>query len=192
MYIKSGKKIDQTNNLIMNIGKIFERQIKKSVPDYALLCRLPDSAQSFGGSNNLRFSRKNPFDYILYDSKTHLLYALELKTVKGKSISFERTENDVGEIHYNQIQGLNEWNRYDGVICGFLIEFREIEKTFFLKIDDFNKLLQQTSKKSFNNQDLEKFEINHTTLSQTKAKKYFTYDIDELLKTESLIAQGGQ
>lgn len=176
----------------MNIGKIFERQIKKSIPGYALLCRIPDSAQSFGKNSNLRFSRKNPFDYILYDSKTHFLYALELKTVKGKSISFERTENDVGEIHYNQIQGLNEWNRYDGVICGFLIEFREIEKTFFLKIDDFNKLLQQISKKSFNNDDLEKLGINHTILPQTKTRKYFIYGIDEMLKTESLIAQGGQ
>ena len=71
-----------------NIGKVFEEQIKKSVPDYALLYRLPDAAQSFGGSNTLRFSRKNPFDFLLWDSKRHILYALEMKTVSGKSISF--------------------------------------------------------------------------------------------------------
>lgn len=175
----------------MNIGKIFERQIQKSVPDYALLFRLPDAAQSFVKCNNLRFSRKNPFDYILFDSKSRLLYALELKTVQGKSISFERNESDNGEIHFNQIQGLNEWNKYDGVICGFLIEFRAIEKTFFLDIDDFNLLINSIDKKSFNDKDLENLVIPHVVLPQRKARKYFTYDIDKLLNIKSA-TQGGQ
>lgn len=74
----------------MNVGKVFESRIQKCVPDYAKIFRLPDSAQSFGKSRNLRFSRKNPFDYFMWDSSRHYLYALELKTVKGKSISFEK------------------------------------------------------------------------------------------------------
>lgn len=176
----------------MNIGKIFEQQIKKSIPDYALFYRLPDSAQSFDKNKILRFSNKSPFDYILYDSNSHLLYALELKTVKGEAISFERTEKENGEIHYNQIQSLNEWNKYDGVICGFLIEFRKIEKTFFLNIDDFNMLVKNISKKSFNNQDLEKLNINHTIIPQRKLKKYYLYDIDNFLKSELLLSQGGK
>ena len=70
--------------MAQNIGKVFEEQLKKSIPSYALLYRVPDSAQSFSGGN-LRFSRKNPFDFLLWDSLKHKLYALEVKTVKGKS-----------------------------------------------------------------------------------------------------------
>ena len=90
-----------------NQGKIFEESIKKSVPDYALLYRLPDAAQSFGGGSNLRFSQKNPFDFLLWDSYKHILYALEAKTVQGQSISFERNKSEHGEIHYHQISGVN-------------------------------------------------------------------------------------
>ena len=98
----------------MNKGKLFEQQLSKSIPDYALLYRLPDPAQSFGGENNLRFSAKNPFDFLLWDSLKHRLYAIEAKTVDGKSISFERTKEDKGIIHLHQINGLNKWDKFDG------------------------------------------------------------------------------
>lgn len=166
---------------MVNIGKIFEQQIKKSIPDYILLYRLPDSAESFNRSSTLRFSRKNPFDYIMWDSNAKVLYALELKTVKGKSISFERDVCDKGEIHIHQINGLREWDKYDGVICGFIIEFRELEKTIFLTINDFDRLISIIQKKSFNFDDLNKNEIQYIIIPQTKQKKYFLYDIKEML-----------
>lgn len=169
-----------------NIGKIFEEQIKKSVPDYALFYRLHDSAQSFGGSNSLRFSSKNPFDFILWDSNKHILYALELKTIKGKSISFERTEKDVGEIHYHQIAGLNEWNKYDGITCGFIIEFRSLPATVFIDISEMNRLIEVIPKKSFNYEDLEKYQIAHIVIAQKKARTRFTYDIDGFLSEMKL------
>lgn len=164
-----------------NIGKIFEEQIKKSVPDYALLYRLPDSAQSFGGCSNLRFSQKNPFDFLLWDSSSHILYALEMKTVSGKSISFERNKDDHGDIHLHQINGLSYWNKYDGTICGFIIEFRELEKTIFLGIDDFNVLSGVIPKKSFSYNDLDKYKVKYITIPQTKARTRYTYDIDNFL-----------
>lgn len=164
-----------------NIGKIFEEQFKKSVPEYALIHRLPDSAQSFGGNSNLRFSNKSPFDYILYNSKSHLLYAFELKTVKGKSITFERTKEDKGEIHFYQIKALNEWNKYDGVVSGFLIEFRAIEKTVFLQIDEFNKLISIIDKKSFNFDDLVEQGINFLLVNQEKKISRYLYDVETFL-----------
>lgn len=166
-----------------NIGKIFEAQISKSVPPYALLYRLPDSAQSFGGGN-LRFSRKNPFDYILWDSKKHKLYALELKTVSGKSISFERTKEENGEIHYHQIAGLNDWNKFDGITCGFMIEFRAAEKTIYLDISEFNKLISVVQKKSFNLDDLDLNNIKYIVIGQKKARTRYTYSIDEFLSNQ--------
>lgn len=169
-----------------NIGKDFESRIQKYIPDYAKMFRLPDAAQSFGGSNNLRFSRKNPFDYFLWDSSRHYLYALELKTVSGKSISFERTEDDKGEIHYHQICGLNEWDKYDGTICGFIIEFRECQKTIFINIKDFNNLISCVDKKSFNLKDIEKYNINYVVIPQKLLKTKYSYDMDYFIKNTFL------
>lgn len=168
-------------NMAANIGKVFEMQFAKSVPDYALLYRLPDSAQSFGGSNNLRFSRKNPFDFLLWDSKRHILYALEMKTVNGKSISFERDKGETKDIHYHQIQGLNEWNKYDGIICGFIIEFRQIETTVFIDIDSFNSLISSINKKSFNYDDLKNSGLPYLVIPQEKRRTRYIYDIENLL-----------
>ena len=156
------------------VGKVFEDNFKKSMPDYALLYRLPDAAQSFGRSSNLRFSNKNPFDFILFDSKWKILYALELKSVKGKSISFERTKEDKGDIHYHQIEGLNEWDKYDGTVCGVIIEFRELETTIFINI-------QVIPKKSFNFADLDEYKIKYFIIPQKKLKTNYRYDIHHML-----------
>lgn len=167
----------------MNKGKSFELDFKKSVPDYALLYRLPDAAQSFSHSNNLRFSRKNPFDFLLWDSKRHILFALEMKTVAGISISFERNEDEDREIHFHQIQGLNQWDKYEGIVCGFIIEFRKLQKTVFIDIKEFNKISDLIPKKSFNYNDLGIYNIKHTIISQKKARTRFTYGVDEFLGT---------
>lgn len=164
-----------------NIGKVFEEQIIKSVPDYVLSYRLPDSAQSFGINEKLRFSRKSPFDYLLWDSHKHILYALEMKTVKGKSISFERSKEESREIHYHQIEGLNYWSGFDGIICGFIIEFRQIETTVFIDIKNFNDLIHQVSKKSFNIDDLKNSKLPYVVIPQKKRRTRYIYDIEKLL-----------
>lgn len=163
------------------VGKVFEDNFKKSMPDYALLYRLPDAAQSFGKSSNLRFSNKNPFDFILFDSKWKILYALELKSVKGKSISFERTKEDKGDIHYHQIEGLNEWDKYDGTVCGVIIEFRELETTIFINIQELNELIKTIPKKSFNFADLDEYKIKYFIIPQKKLKTNYRYDIHHML-----------
>ena len=165
----------------MNQGKIFEDDFKKSVPEYALLYRLSDDAQSFGDSKKLRFSHKKPFDFQIWNPKTRTLYALELKTVSGKAISFERTKEDKGEIHYHQIEGLNKWNQYDGTVCGFIIKFRELETTVFIDIGDFNTLIGKIAKKSFNYKDLVDSSLPYLIIPQQKKRVRYTYDIDYFL-----------
>ena len=165
----------------MNIGKIFEDELAKSVPEYALMHRLPDPAQSFGGgSANTRFSSKNPFDFLLWDSKRHVLYALEAKTVAKKSISFERAKEDSGEIHLYQIAGLSAWDKYDGITCGLIIEFRELEKTIFLDINDMKMVMDVVPKKSFTIDDLDKNGISYFVIPQKKKRTRYTYDLDAL------------
>lgn len=164
-----------------NVGKKFEEDFKKSVPIYSLLCRLPDSAQSFGGGSNLRFSAKSPFDFIMWDSKRHTLYALELKTVKENSITFERTKDDNGNIHFHQICGLKKWDEYDGIICGFIIEFRKLETTCFIDIKNFEKLMDLIPKKSFTFDDLRKYDVDYFLIPQKKVRTRYRYDLDLFL-----------
>jgi recombination protein U len=170
----------------INQGKKFETNFSKSVPDYALLYRIADSAQSFGGGN-LRFSNRNPFDYILFDSHKHILYALELKTIESGSIPFDRKPEDKnGKIHYHQIMGLNKWAKYDGIIAALIIEFRDIEKTIFIRIEDFNKLMDVIPKRSFRYDDLQKYNIQYTPIDQVKKKVNYKYFVDALLESITL------
>ena len=169
-----------------NVGKQFEQDIVKSVPDYVGVLRIPDAAQSFYRSSNLRFSRKNPFDFILWSPNTLTLYALELKTVKGKSISFERTKEEHGEIHYHQIVGLENFEKIGECVCGFIIEFRELETTIFLPINEFIKLQDLIPKKSFNFNDLKSNNISYITIPQKILKTHFRYDIEFFLKETAL------
>lgn len=170
-----------------NSGKIFEDNFSKSIPEYALLYRIPDAAQSFGHTNYLRFSAKNPFDFILWDSHKRILYALELKTIDGDSMPFDRQPGDKnGKIHYHQIIGLNNWNKYNGIIGAIIIEFRKIEKTVFIRIDDFNDLMKKIPKKSFRYEDLEKYQINYELIPQTKLKVNYRYNVGELLQCITL------
>ena len=163
-----------------NIGKIFEAQLKASTPDYALLYRLPDSAQSFGGGN-LRFSAKSPFDFILWDSQRRILYALEAKTVQGQSVSYERDKTESGVIHYHQIASLRKWASYN-ITAGFIIEFRKLEKTIFLPISSFDYIAENSNKKSLNYSDIINSEQSYIEIAQTKKRTRYTYDIDGFLR----------
>ena len=165
----------------MNVGKRFEADFKKSVPSEHLIYRVPDSAQSFGGSQTLRFSNKNPFDFLLFDTTHRLLYAIELKTVGKKSISFENKIGDSGDIHIHQIHGLKEWKQFAYVVCGFIIEFRPIETCIFIDIDSFIRLTSLVGKKSFTICDLEKNNIPYFIVPQHKKRTKYNYDIADLL-----------
>ena len=169
-----------------NEGKIFEQDIIKSVPDYVGVVRMPDAAQSFFKNSNLRFSNKNPYDYLLWCPNSLTLYALELKTVKGKSISFERSKDEHGEIHYHQIVGLNNVDRIGECVCGFIIEFRELETTVFIHIQDFLKLQEVIPKKSFNFKDLTDYNVKYIIIKQTLLRSHYRYDIDAFLKETAL------
>ena len=172
----------------MNSGKAFEADFGKSIPNNILLYRLHDPAQSFGiNSNKLRFSHKNSFDYLLYYPTTRNLYALELKTVKGNSISFERCKDDKGEIHYHQISGLKNWDQYEGTICGFVIEFRKSSITIFIDISNFEKLISSINKKSISLNDIINSGLDYVVIPQRKLRTRYRYDIESFLDKTSTV-----
>lgn len=158
----------------------------KCVPDYVGAIRIPDPAQSFSHASNLRFTRKNPYDFILWNPRTYTFYALELKTVKGKSISFERSEEESGDIHFYQIEGLKKTSDVGNCVCGFIIEFREISKTIFLQIDDFLKLQDTIDKKSFTIADLESNNIPYIVIDQHLMITNSKYEVGDFLSKTAI------
>ena len=141
-----------------NVGKMFEDSIKKSVPSHIFLIRLNDSPQAFKKSKLTRFTPKNPFDYICFDTISRTLFCLELKTTSNKYMSFEDVNSDEEQnkmIHKHQIKGLLRASEYNNVVAGFLFNFRleDNELTYFMEINDFHKMCNSINKKSFNIMD---------------------------------------
>ena len=107
-------------------------------------------------------------------------FCLELKTVSGKSISFERSKNDIGEIHYHQIEYLKSCLSFENVIPGLIIDFRDADNTWFLHIKEWDGLINSIDKKSFNESDL--LSYSHPILiSKKKLKVNYRYNIQRFI-----------
>lgn len=113
-------------------------------------------------------------------------FCLELKSVAGKSISFERTEKDKGEIHYHQIEYLKSCLNYKNIIPGLIIDFRGAGNTWFLHINQWDGLINSIDKKSFNESDL--LSYSHPILiSKKKLKVNYRYDVERFISDTTKI-----
>lgn len=172
---------------IINSGKKFENAIKCAIPDYCIYYRLPDAPQSFNQSSSLRFSWKNPCDCFIFDSHSSIFYALELKTTENNNFSFEDIDIEGKQpskmIHKHQILALLDYSKYNNVQAGFLYNFRNkksgTEITYFQDINDFMKMVNGIRKKSFNKNDLLKY--NPIEISGKKKRINYTWNIDKFL-----------
>lgn len=173
-----------------NPGKIFEECFKKSVPESCMVIRIPDPPQSFKQSNALRFSPKNPCDYIVYSSEDGRLWCLELKTTSGTSIGFEDIDGydkTKRMIKSHQIKSLLEFSKFNGVVAGFLFNFRHfegqpnyIETTYFMEVNVFKSMCDKINKKSFT--ELDAILNGAIKVKGIKKRVKFSWDIDELFK----------
>lgn len=168
--------------MAMNVGKIFENQFKKSIPEDVMYFRIPDPAQSF--EKVAKFSHKPPFDCFMFYGGT--LFCLELKTTKSKSFTIERTKDDKGMIHFHQIENLREYSKYNGIvsglICNFRIEDKDLELTYFISIENYDKMLSKIGdKKSFSMIDM----INNGAVKIESVKKrvHYMYDVGSFIKS---------
>ena len=166
-----------------SVGKTFEDNFKKSIPDYLLSYRPPDSAQGFdvGASNKLRFSRHSPCDLMIFDGTRNLFLTLELKTFQG-SCSFERTKEEKGIIHHYQIKSLKDFAQYERVISGLVLDFRSTGNTYFLNINQWDEFISHIEKKSFNEKDLLAY-ADPILIEKRKLKVNYRYDIESFLNT---------
>ena len=162
-----------------NRGKVFEENFKKSVPSYAMLYRLPDQAQVYSYSDKIRFTQKNPCDFLLWDSRARRLIWVELKTTLNKSMSFERTPEDKGMIHNHQIAGLEKFSAWEGVTAGFVLEFaaNDEPQTVYIEVNDFINFIRRLPKKSFCIADLDEYGVPYYVIGQHLKKKHHKYDV---------------
>lgn len=163
----------------MNSGKVFEKEIKDSIPNNVWFYRIKDPAASFGKSDKTRFSPKNEFDCLIY--KYPILISLELKSNIGTSVSFSLEEKKMAEIKFSQIKSLRNSAEF-GIKSGLLINFRKTNKTYFINILDFDRFSKDTIKKSINEKDL--LNYNAVIVSQKLKRVLYTYDISFLWNEE--------
>ena len=168
-----------------SVGKQFEDNIKASCPEWLLVYRPPDAAQSFNMTSKLRFSQHSPADFFFFNGENGFFYVVECKTFQG-SCSFERDKNDKGIIHYYQVESLKKFSSYERVISGFFLDFRKTDNTYFLSIQDFIKMENNLNKKSFNEQDMFNY-CSPIVIEKKKLKVNYRYNIEKFL-LDSLIS----
>lgn len=171
-----------------NIGKKFEDIIRKSIPSYAMLTRIPDPPQSFTKRKDTKFSRKNPYDFECFDGTKGKLYCFELKTTSQKFLSYQINENDDSQanIQWHQIEGLTIASEYLNVIAGFLCNFRldnGDQLLYFFNIKDFNRMRKEINKKSFNIMDCILY--GGIKINGEKKRIHYRWDIDSFFNSQS-------
>jgi recombination protein U len=155
----------------MNAGKQFEAEIKNSVPDGVFFYRFRDGTGNFsGGKNeNVRFQQSNICDCMMYNKN---LYLLELKSHAGKSLP-------LSAIRENQIKELSKVETYEGIIAGLLINFRDIEKTYFVKIDNILYFMAHEERKSIPVSWCEQW---GTEIKGRKLRVHYRWDLKEWME----------
>lgn len=166
----------------MNKGKKFEENWKASIPDNIYYKRLNDNASIFTNSN-AKYSVKNPYDCIIFNGKN--LFCFELKSTAQNRMSFETKANSAKQamIHYHQIEGLRDASMYNNVCAGFVFNFRNDEKnteiTYYQSIEDFDNMVKNINKYSFNILDL--LQYNPIKIDSEKKRVNYRYDVGKLL-----------
>lgn len=143
-------------------GKSFEQDIKNSIPEDFYVERYKDDTAGFKGVDN-------PADYRLY--KYPYTFLIECKTHKGKSLP-------LAKIRDNQIKGLVKAGNYLGIYAGFLINYRELEETYYIQADKVLYFILQGTRKSI---PVEWCRENGVRIEQIKKRTRYTYNLEKWL-----------
>ena len=121
-----------------NPGKVFEDSFRKSCPDDMLILRMNDGG-GWSNSTTTRFTSSNICDFLLFTG--YRLFMLELKSLSGKSLPLQN-------IRENQIKGLLLCGTKPNVKAGFIINFRDINETYYLPACEVEIFQTQNARKS--------------------------------------------
>ena len=143
-------------------GKIFEEEVKASIPSDFYIERYKDDTAGFKGV-------ANPADFRIY--KYPYLFLLELKSHKGKSIPLDK-------IRESQIKGLAKAVDYVGVFGGFLFNYRELEETYYVPVNKVQEFIIFETRKSI---PVDWCRENGVRIEQRKKKVRYTYNLGSWL-----------
>ncbi len=174
-------------------GKVFEESLETSCKDQGIFFhRIKDTYIPPDLRRRVRVT-KNKYDSLLFYKQ--FLFPVELKSTKEKKFSF-----DESIIKQHQIDSLKEAVKYEGVIAGFLFNFRQPEnRAFFVHINDFLKYkniaengLDHTYKSKVNRASIPIgiCEEIGTEITNVKKRTKYRYYINKLL--DELIDKYGE
>ena len=161
-----------------NLGKTFEENFKKSVPDDVFCYRFRDSASSYyGGNQNLRFSASNIADYLIFDSLA--LRLCELKHHKGKSLPLSCIVGN--KTKEKQIEDLYMANQYNGVYAHLIVFFSDVQRCFALNIDKLKEFITLSKLGERKSIPISYFEENACEIEVRQLKTNYRFAIDKWL-----------
>lgn len=153
-----------------NLGKKFEDVIKESflkVPDVSI-DRLRDAPKKLKNVDN-------PSDFIAY-KYPHQIY-VECKSHKGNTLPFSC-------IREEQIKGMTEKAKIEGVKAGVIVWFIDHDLTVWIPINEivFWRDIGNKSINIKNIQDKHTEHIRHIVIQGKKKRIYFDYDMNKFLE----------
>lgn len=157
-----------------SIGKIFEDEIKASLPPAFFIERYKDDTAGFYGVSN-------PADFRIY--RYPLTFLWELKTHKGKSIPLAKIRN-------SQLKGMSKASSYMGVHCGFILNYRDLEETYYITCWELvmnfytinNKGDYEPKPDGGKSIPVEWCRENGIRIPQTKKRVRYSYDLEGVLR----------
>ena len=150
-----------------NEGKKFEEDLFKSIPEDWYKYRLKDSAGSWSNTEVSRFTPKNSCDIFMFTG--NILYGAELKSFTGKSMPYSNIKD-------NQLEDLLKMSvekplNTQGI---FILNFRDLEETYYLNAFIVNALIQSGHRKSIS---IDEARGNGTLIPQKLKKVRYKYDM---------------
>lgn len=148
-----------------NRGKAFEDVVKKSFEkvDGVSIDRLRDASRKLKGVDN-------PSDFIVY-KKPHEIY-VECKSHKGNTLPFSC-------IREEQLRGMSEKVKIDGVIAGIIVWYIDHDRTAWFPIDHVIKLKEQGVKSIHYS---EVYADEAIIINGRKKRVYFDYYMRDFLE----------
>lgn len=153
-----------------NLGKKFEDVIKESflkIPNVSI-DRLRDAPKKLKNVDN-------PSDFIVY-KYPHQIY-VECKSHKGNTLPFSC-------IREEQITGMLEKSKINGVLAGVIVWFIDHDLTVWIPINElvFWRDIGNKSINIKNIQDKHTERIRHIVIQGKKKRIYFEYDMENFLR----------
>jgi len=146
-----------------NPGKDFEQDIRASFPSDCFVERYKDDTAGFHGVHN-------PADFRVY--KYPYTYLIECKSHKGKSLPFAK----IGE---KQLEAMLRAVNYPGIYGIYLINFRELEETYWIAAVYIDQYIKSGERKSIPVDFCKRYGMR---IPQRKKRVRYAYNLENFLR----------